>query len=218
MKPPFRLLSLLFVLMVPAQAQEESPKSTSVPESVKETARRAAELFSRGEWKESRELYEEVVKAAPGNALMRSNLGSAHFQEGDYEKAAVQLRKALEINPGLTPARITLGLALSYDGKAYLAISEMARAVHEKPEDPRAHSYLAILFREMKWVDAAESQLLKAIELNPRFAEAHYNLAVIYLDRNPVPLELVRRHYYRAIEMGSKRDKEIEKVLNVAND
>lgn len=210
-------VSLLGSQSIEAEISEATP-DTKLPEELVEPARKAAEAFSRQDWAEARKLYEEIVAKAPGNSLMLSNLGSALFQQGNFKEAVTHLAKAVAANPKLIHARITLGLSHHYSGDTFLAISELARAVHEKPDDFRARSYFAIVLRENGWPDAAESQLLKAVELNPRFADAHYNLAVIYFERNPPALELVRRHYFKSVEMGAPRDQEIENALKNKDD
>ena len=51
------------------------------------------------------------------------------------------------------------------------------------------------------------------MELDPSYSDAHYNLAVFYLEEKPPAVELARRHYFRAIELGAEKDPAIEKVL-----
>jgi Tfp pilus assembly protein PilF len=53
----------------------------------------------------------------------------------------------------------------------------------------------------------------KAIELDPEYAEAHFNLAVFYLQRSPPAVELARRHYERALELGAAPDPDVERSL-----
>ncbi|MBV9273535.1 MAG: hypothetical protein JO333_06555, partial [Verrucomicrobia bacterium] len=55
--------------------------------------------------------------------------------------------------------------------------------------------------------------LRKAVELDESYAEAHYNLAIIYTEHRPPELELARRHYYRALDLGAPPDLDIEKIL-----
>jgi Flp pilus assembly protein TadD len=67
------------------------------------------------------------------------------------------------------------------------------------------------------WYSAAEDEMRKAIELQPDYAEAHFNLAVFYLQRNPPAVELARRHYQKARDLGAAPDPDVEKRLNAPN-
>jgi hypothetical protein len=49
--------------------------------------------------------------------------------------------------------------------------------------------------------------------LDPGYADANFNLAVLYLGRTPPLIELARRHYQRAIDLGAKHDPAIEKII-----
>ena len=62
-------------------------------------------------------------------------------------------------------------------------------------------------------LDEAIRQYRDGLRLKPDDADAHYNLAVFYLEEKPPAIELARRHYYRAIELGAEKDAAIEKVL-----
>jgi hypothetical protein len=55
--------------------------------------------------------------------------------------------------------------------------------------------------------------LKRAIDINPKLADAHYNLAVTYLETSPPLIELARRHYYTATDLGAAPSPELEKAL-----
>jgi Flp pilus assembly protein TadD len=85
--------------------------------------------------------------------------------------------------------------------------------VAEKPDDPRSHNYLAAVIKALGWTTAAESELQKALDLDNNYAEGHFNLALIYLERKPPAIEMARRHYLRALELGTPKDELVEKQL-----
>jgi Flp pilus assembly protein TadD len=89
----------------------------------------------------------------------------------------------------------------------------MAQAVVHSPRDPVARQYLGVAAGRNGWFDAAESELRRAIELQPDYADAHFNLAVFCLERTPPAIELARRHYRKALELGAAPDPLIEKAL-----
>jgi Flp pilus assembly protein TadD len=80
----------------------------------------------------------------------------------------------------------------------------------------RAHAALAVTLVAKGWMTGAELELQRAIELDPNFGEAHFNLALVCLQRLPPAVELARRHYQRAIDLGENPDPAIEKKLAAA--
>jgi Tfp pilus assembly protein PilF len=61
----------------------------------------------------------------------------------------------------------------------------------------------------------AEKEFLKAIEIDDTFADAHFNLALVYATEKPPSLEMARRHYKRALELGIPPDPRLEKLLQL---
>ena len=142
-------------------------------------------------------------------SVTSANLGAVSFQLKDYAAAQKYLEQAVGQNPKLVQARVTLGMAYFYADELYLAISHLTRAVHDEPGNARAHMYLAVVAQQAGWSRAAEEELRKAIAADPKYAEAHYNLALIYIEQTPPAIELARRHYYRALELGAAPDEKM---------
>ena len=184
-----------------------------LPELTTETGKRAALAFAKKDWKTARSLYGEILELDPKNALALANMGAVTFQLRDYRAAQGFLEKAVAQNPKLIQARVTLGMAYYYDDKLYLAISNLTRAAHDDPDNARAHMYLAVVAQQAGWTGAAEEELRKAIAADPKYAEAHFNLALVYLEQKPPAIELARRHYHRALELGAAPDEEIAKKI-----
>jgi Tfp pilus assembly protein PilF len=66
------------------------------------------------------------------------------------------------------------------------------------------------------WYSGAEDELQKVIQLQPNFADAHYNLALLYLQQTPPAVELARRHYQMALELGATPDADVAAKLAAA--
>jgi Tfp pilus assembly protein PilF len=188
----------------------DQAKTGKLPELTTQTGKRAALAFAKKDWKTARVLYTDILETDPDNALALANMGAVTFQLQDYSAAQGFLEKAVAQNPKLIQARVTLGMAYYYDDQLYLAISNLTRAVSDEPGNARAHMYLAVVAQQAGWSGAAEEELRKAIAADPKYAEAHYNLAQVYLGQTPPAIELARRHYYQALELGAEPDKEIE--------
>jgi len=192
----------------------DGKEAGTLPRLTNELAQRAAAAVSKRDWKSARAAYQEMVDAEPENAPALANLGAVEYQLKEYEAAIGHLERALVARPGLTQTWLTLGM-VHYDRDDPLrALSAISRAVADKPDDPRARNHLAVAAKALGWLGAAEIELQRALDLDPAYAEAHFNLALIYLERRPPALELARRHYLRAVELGIPRDGLVENQLN----
>lgn len=199
----------------PAQeAAETTPAKPAVSADVAKAAHDGISAMRSRDWKRAAEAWERATKLEPHNAGVWANLGKVQFQLKETAAAIASLEKAVTLQSSLADAWMALGMAY-YDQQAPMrAVSCLTRAVHEKPGDARTRNSLAIVMKKIGWTGAAESELQKALDLDPRYAEAHFNLAVMYLDRRPPSLEMARRHYDAARELGAGRDKEMEEQLS----
>ncbi len=189
---------------------------TKLPPELAELAQKGAEAVANLKWEEAREAYLEMVNEAPDNALAYANLGVAEYQLGNLLAAAGNVGKSLDINPTIAVNWQTLGL-IQYDrGELNLAISSLTRAIHESPQNALSRLYLAAVVRDYGWKEAAITELQRAVELDPGLADAHYNLALTYLELRPPSIELAKRHYYAATDLGAEPSPEIEAILKSA--
>lgn len=185
----------------------------SLPPEVVALAKDGALAVAERDWPKARDLYLEMVKKSPDNALAYANLGVAEHQLGNLLAAAGNLSRSTELNPHIARNWQTLGLIQYERGELTLALSSLTRAVHEDPNDAETRLILAAVVRDYGWPDAAVTELQRAVEIDPKLAAAHYNLAVTYLGLDPPRIELARRHYYAAIDLGTAPSPEIEAIL-----
>ena len=181
-----------------------------------EVATRGAVAASEQRWEDARSAYLELINATPDNALAYANLGVAEFQLGNLVAASGNLKRSLELNPSIGNNWQTLGLIQYEQKNLNLAISSLTRAIHEAPRDAQARVYLAAVIRDYGWTEAALTELKRAIDVDPKLPDAHYNLAVTYLETRPPRIELARRHYFKAIDLGAAPAPELEKALESA--
>lgn len=184
-----------------------------LPEELEILAKQGAMASAKQDWFRAREVYQKMIHAAPRNALAFANLGIVEYRMRNYEEARTALRRSLQLNPGISQNWITLGLVYHKEESYELAIASLARALHEDPRDPRAHLYMAVVINDYGWGPAAITELQRAIQLDPNYADAHFNLALMYLEQEPPAVELARRHYYRATDLGAAPDAEIELLV-----
>ena len=169
--------------------------------------------FKAGNLELAKSAFEKVLSISPGNAAALINLALIEQRAHHYETAEKYLRSMLRENPSNATAWLLLGIGASEQNQIEAAHAHLAQAVLYAPEDARAHHYLGIALWRRGWHSAGEDELRRALEINPKFADAHYNLANLYLHRTPQPIELARRHYQKAVELGAAPDEKLAKQL-----
>ncbi len=198
------------------------PEGVSIPPSaepavstrtVEEMGNEGVQAFQIGNFQGAREAYMRVLKIEPNNLPALVNLGATEYRLGNSEEAERLLRRSLQIKPDNPTAWLNLGIVYLERNDPMRALAAVAQAVVQTPGDPVARNYLGVAAGRNGWFDAAEAELRRAIELKPDYADAHFNLAVFCLERKPPAVELARRHYRKALELGAAPDKLIEKAL-----
>jgi Flp pilus assembly protein TadD len=115
------------------------------------------------------------------------------------------------------PAWLTLGMIYMDQNRFREALAALSQATLLDPKNPRARNFLGVVIGREGWIDGAQQELRRAVELNPAYADAHYNLAVFYLQEKPTAIELAKRHYFKAIELGVEKDPSMEKLFRSTN-
>jgi len=184
-----------------------------VPSEFKDLAREANELFSQGKFDEAAAKYQTILNTYPDSLYALSNIAVVRFQQQNYKEAEIYLRKAVQQSPQDAFSHSILGISLYQQGKYDEAVQMLSRAIALDPNDPKTRNYLGISASQKGWQEAAEQECRKAIELDPNYGDAHFNLAVIYATQKPPTLELARRHYNRAVELGIPRDQQLEGMI-----
>jgi tetratricopeptide (TPR) repeat protein len=180
---------------------------------------RSEKAFSGGNLKEAEALYAMASEATPSSAPVLVSLAAVKTRLGKTEESRALLRRALSLDLSNGPAWLLLGmnaLELKNDDEA---LADLMQAVCHDQGNPRPHNYLGIAAGRKGWSDVAEQELRRAVQLNPDYADANFNLAVLYLARTPPLIELARRHYQQALDLGAVRDGALEARLakSVAN-
>lgn len=208
----------LGLLAATAVAQPPSPDSSNdgryVPEVAREAAAEGNAAFARRDLERAHRAYTTVLELAPDNLLGLINLGVVEYSLKKYDDAESHLKRAVRIKLDAAPAWLTLGVIYMDQNRLDEALAALAQAALYDPRNARGRNYLGVVVGRKGWIDGAQAELRKAVEIDPNYADAHFNLAVFYLEGKPPSVELARRHYYRALELGAQRDPEIERTIN----
>lgn len=201
---------------------EAPPVPVSVPPEAKPPVQTSATeqlgmdgiaAFQKGNFEGAREAYVRVLKVEPNNLAALVNLGAAEYRMGNLAEAETLLKRSLKIKQDNPTAWLNLGIVYLELDQPMQALAAIAQAVVHAPNDPVARNYLGVAAGRNRWFDAAEAELRRAVELQPDYADAHFNLAVFCLERDPPAVELARRHYQRARDLGAEPDPLIERAL-----
>lgn len=204
------------------EAPPPAPAPVAVPDEAKPPVQTAIvekigaegiEAFQAGNFEGAREAYLRVLKIEPDNLPALVNLGATEYRLGNNDEAERLLRRSLQIKPDNPTAWLNLGIIYLERNEPMRSLAAVAQAVVQAPNDPVARNYLGVAAGRNQWFDAAETELRRAVELRPDYADAHFNLAVFCLERDPPAVELARRHYQKAIDLGAAPDPLIEKAL-----
>jgi Flp pilus assembly protein TadD len=199
-----------------ALAPVEVPSGSGAPvetETLRRMGLEGIEAFQRGNYAGAKEAYRRVLKVDPENLPALVNLGVTEYRLGQFDEAERLLKSSLRLKPDNATAWLNLGILYLDRDENMQALASVAQAVVHAPADPVARNYLGVAAGRNGWFDAAESELRRAVELRPDYADAHFNLAVFCLERDPPAVELARRHYQKARDLGAAPDALIEQAI-----
>jgi len=205
------LIALALCLSVPSLLATEQKKF--VPQVLAEALAEGNRAFTAKDYPTARGAYEKALAVDPDNLVALVNLGMVEFQSGDNAKARELLEKAVRLRLDTAPAWLTLGIIHMDADRFPEALATLSQAALLDPENPRVRNFLGVVIGRQGWIDGAQQELRRAVELDPAYADAHYNLAAFYLEEKPPAVELARRHYFKALELGVEKDAAMEKVL-----
>jgi len=189
------------------------PGKNKVSEEAQKLAKRAIVAMARGDLKTARQDFLKVLQAVPDNVPTIINLGLVEYRSKNLETAEDRSHTAVRLAPESSLGWLILGIVQYDRGRYDNALASLAQAAVLDPKNAMVHQYLGVTIGQKGWYSGAEDEMRKAIELDPSYAQAHFNLAVFYLQRNPPAVELARRHYERALELGAAPDPDVEKSL-----
>ena len=189
------------------------PGKKKVSEEAQRLSKLAITAMAKGDLATAKDNFLKVLQSVPGNVPTIINLGLVDFRLKNFEEAERRLQSAVHLAPESSLGWLILGVVQYDRSKFDYALASLAQAAVLDPKNAIAHHYLGVTIGQKGWYSGAEDEMRKALELDPDYAEAHFNLAVFYLQRNPPAVELARRHYQRALELGAAPDPDVERSL-----
>jgi Flp pilus assembly protein TadD len=169
--------------------------------------------MGRGDLVAARKTFKSVLARQPQHLGSLINLGWMAQREKVWTEAEAFLKRAQILAPDNPSVWLALGVVYLEQDRVDFALAAFSQVVALDPANARAHRMLGLTLGRKEWYAAAEGELRRSLEIEPRDAGAHFNLAVVYLQRQPVALELARRHYNISIDLGSAPDPKIDAML-----
>lgn len=149
------------------------------PAAGKEKIERAELWMAQQRFADAATLYEELVKAMPGNASLLAKLGMARHFAGDDAAALAPLEASLKLHP-TGPALLVLGAAYTRLGQPGKAMPPLRRFVTGEPRHVAARQMLVEASMAAGDYGSAVTHLRKLTELEPGLASVWANLARAY--------------------------------------
>ncbi len=191
----------------------ETGTRPNLPDDLQPLAREAKEKFDRGQYVEAERAYEKLASKAPSSVYVLSNLGAARYRAGKLKLAEETFKKVIAIAPEDAFSYATLGIVYYKQSKYDEAVTSLTRSLAINPKNPTAHNYLGVTAAQKGWKEAAQREIETALQIDPAYADAHFNLAVVLATAQPPDKENARKHYKKAVLLGSEPDKTLEDLI-----
>ena len=199
-----------------APPKDAPPKVTADPESIEARYKLGIMSLSKNDSVAAASDFARVLEWNASHLGALVNLGWIAQRKQEWADSESFMRRAVAVAPENPAVWLGLGLAVLEQSKLDAAIAAFAQVVALDPKSARGHRFFGLALGRRGWVQAAEEELRRSLEIEPDDAGAHFNLAVFYLRRKPVAVELARRHYFRALDLGFEPDPALEESLKDA--
>ena len=188
-------------------------EAASNPEAARKVATEAAKQYAQQQLPEAEKGFQEALRLDPNNVEYLNRIAAIKTRLGKSAEAETLLKESLQHQLENPTAWLLLGMNQLEEHQNEKAFASLVQAVLYDPKNAHAQNYLGIAAERNHWNDISESSLRKAADLDPNYADAHFNLAVYYLQLTPPLIEVARRHYQRALDLGTPRDPKIDAIL-----
>jgi predicted Zn-dependent protease len=143
-------------------------------------SRQAKQLMSEGRFTEAIPMYEELVRAVPGNPGLILNLGLAQLMAGRPADAIPQFETVLKSDPANVPALTSVATARLQLNQPRLAIAPLQKLVGLQADNRDARGMLAGALMGVGRFSEAAAQYRKLSAVDAGDAKAWYGLGKAY--------------------------------------
>ena len=167
-----------------AAAPSATPSESSAPSASVDTVavlRQAMQLHQQGQLYPASQLYQQVLREDPSNALALHYLGVLAMQGGQPGDGERLIRRALALRDDLPDLHNNLGLCLRQLDRNEEALACYEAALALKPDYVEAMNNYGLDLQILRRPAQAQQWFERALALRPDFAQAHWNLSLALL-------------------------------------
>ena len=154
----------------------------------------------RGDYPDSTEKLNLVLKTEPDSVPVRYLLGLNYYRMHDFSNAVAQLERVLQLSPEYALAAFQLGLAYARAGDFERAIPALKRALELDATNFSAAYNLGIVYEQKQMVPEAMAAFRHALSIAPDYPLAHRGLGEALLYQGQVDDALTELR--RAVELS----------------
>ena len=138
--------------------------------------------MQKGAFDDAARMYQDLVRAVPGDAGLLMNLGMALAMGGHEQEAIGPLERAVKLKPALIPAQLFLGSSYLALGEAGKAVPLLKRVIAADPANVEYRHLLARAYAESDRPLEAAEELRAITGIAPKLPGAWYALFHAYND------------------------------------
>jgi tetratricopeptide (TPR) repeat protein len=131
-------------------------------------------------------LYQETLRAAPRDWVLRENFARLLEGTGDVASAIEQWREVARLLPHDVQAQYHLGNLLDTMGRSDAALVYLHAALRRNPSSAEARNALALALGNLGRTAEAEREFETLLRLKPKFTEARVNLGQLFAKQGKV--------------------------------
>jgi len=144
--------------------------------------------YMQRNWEKAKQIYQQVIKLDPDNAIALNNYGYMLAELGEQlDEAEKMIRKALKIRPNEPAFMDSLGWVYFQRGDYKEALKWVEKAVKGQPKDAELRYHLGMIYLKLGDRGKALRELREALKINPRHPEA--NEALEQLEQEEIERE-----------------------------
>jgi tetratricopeptide (TPR) repeat protein len=145
-----------------------------------EQSHRAKELMAEHRFADAIPIYEQLVRALPGNPGLILDLGLAEQMAGQPRKAIPQFEAVLKLQPDNVPALTSLAMAALQTNQPRLALAPLEKLTRLEPDNNNIYGMLAGAEMNVGQFEAAATHYRKLTAVDASDPKAWYGLGKAY--------------------------------------
>lgn len=202
----------IFSALMQKGAVEEAAKQLDemkkvAPKSIQTLYLESQLAYQRKDYKNAREISQQLLKAAPDNPLFQQIAGATEYQLGSYAQAETLLNKALQQSPELGMARKMLVANYLRTGQPAKAITTLQPVLDKIEKYPAFLALAGDAYLQSGDSKKAEEYFAKASKLDPDNPARRTSLAIANMAQGNVSAATLELEHISSSDKGTTADR-----------